>query len=65
MAGAEDQNPALSTEQLVNLIRRVGRHPIERDTLYQIVKDYKDVVFEEDQQWKEYVELPVVQPSQN
>lgn len=61
MAGAEEQNPALSTEQLVNLIRRVGRHPIERDTLYGIVKDYKDVVFEEDTQWKGFVALPVVQ----
>ncbi len=33
MAGAEEQNPAMNTEELVNLIRRVGRKPIERDTL--------------------------------
>lgn len=60
MAGAEEQNPALSTEELVNLIRRVGRQPIERDTLYNVVTDYTDVVFEEDKQWRGYYELPVV-----
>jgi aminodeoxyfutalosine synthase len=41
MAGAEDQNPALSTDQLVALIHEVGRHPIERDTLYNVVTDFK------------------------
>ena len=28
MAGAEEQNPALTTKQLVRLIKAVGRHPI-------------------------------------
>jgi aminodeoxyfutalosine synthase len=60
MAGSEEQNPALSTEQLVNLIRRVGREPIERDTLYNVVTDYTDHVFEEDKLYKGYVSLPVV-----
>ncbi|MCI5081014.1 MAG: aminofutalosine synthase MqnE [Saprospiraceae bacterium] len=60
MAGAEEQNPALSTEQLVNMIRRVGREAIERDTLYNVVKDYTDHVFEEDTVYKGYVSLPVV-----
>jgi len=60
MAGAEEQNPALNTHQLVNLIRHVGRHPIERDTLYGVIADYKDHVFEEDSQFKGYVSLPVV-----
>lgn len=49
MAGAEDQNPALTTEQLVGLINEVGRHPIERDTLYNVVTDFKDYVFEKEQ----------------
>jgi aminodeoxyfutalosine synthase len=40
MAGAEEQNPTLSTEQLVTLIRQSNRVPVERDTLYNIVKDY-------------------------
>ncbi len=40
MAGSEEQNPKLTTEQLVDLIKAVGRTPVERDTLYNIVKDY-------------------------
>lgn len=59
MAGAE-QNPALSTEQLVKMIRSVGRHPIERGTLYDVVKDYKDVEFADDKQYRGYTALPVV-----
>lgn len=34
MAGAEEQNPALTTEELCNMIESVGRIPVERDTLY-------------------------------
>ncbi len=60
MAGSEEQNPAMSTEDLVNLIRRVGRKPIERDTLYGIVKDYSEVVFEDDKVFRGYYDLPVV-----
>jgi len=60
MAGAEEQHPALNTEQLVNMIRRVGRHPIERDTLYHVVQDYKDVVFAGDDRYQGYVTLPVI-----
>ncbi len=46
MAGAEEQHPAMSTQELVELIRGVGRHPVERDTLYNVVTDFKDVVFD-------------------
>jgi aminodeoxyfutalosine synthase len=60
MAGSEEQNPSLSTEDLVNMIRRVGRKPIERDTLYNVVTDFTDVVFEEDKQFRGYLELPVL-----
>ncbi len=59
MAGAEEQTPAMSTQELVELIRNVGRHPVERDTLYNVVTDYKDVVFEQEQK-KNYYALPVV-----
>lgn len=45
MAGAEEQSPKLSTQQLVELIRSVGRKPVERDTLYNVVTDYTDHVF--------------------
>ena len=60
MAGSEEQSPSMSTEELVNLIRRVGRKPIERDTLYNTVQDYTEYVFEIDTQFKGYVSLPVV-----
>ncbi|MFN7119785.1 MAG: aminofutalosine synthase MqnE [Saprospiraceae bacterium] len=60
MAGSEEQNPALSTQELVNMIRRVGRQPIERDTLYNVITDFTNVEFEEDKQFRGYLELPVV-----
>ncbi|RMG82542.1 MAG: aminofutalosine synthase MqnE [Bacteroidetes bacterium] len=44
MAGAEEQSPAMSTEQLVELIRQANRIPVERDTLYNIVKTYEEVL---------------------
>ena len=40
MAGSEEQKPALSTQELVNLIRQVNRQPVERDTLYNVVNDF-------------------------
>jgi aminodeoxyfutalosine synthase len=40
MAGAEEQNPKLTTQELVDIITQVKRTPVERDTLYNIVKDY-------------------------
>ncbi len=40
MAGAEEKNPALTTEQLVALIKDSGRQPIERDTLYNVVNSF-------------------------
>jgi len=46
MAGSEEQTPSLSTAQLVTLIRQVGREPVERDTLYNEIRNYKDVDLE-------------------
>ena len=40
MAGSEEQNPALTTAELVELIKQVARRPIERDTVYNVIKDY-------------------------
>lgn len=40
MAGSEEQSPSMTTTELVQLIRQVKRQPIERDTLYQEIKDY-------------------------
>ena len=42
MAGAEDQNPALTTEQLVTLIKESGRQAVERDTLYNVVSIFNE-----------------------
>jgi aminodeoxyfutalosine synthase len=40
MAGSEEQSPSMSTEQLCDLIRDVNRTPVERDTVYNIIKEY-------------------------
>ncbi len=40
MAGAKDQNPSFSTSDIVDLIKSSGRHPIERDTLYNTINAY-------------------------
>lgn len=45
MAGSEEQTPKMSTQELVTLIKQVKRQPVERDTLYNIIKDYSDSVF--------------------
>src|ERR1043165_9408387 len=47
MAGSEEKNPAMTTEELVTLIKQVKRTPVERDTLYNEIKDYSDVNFRE------------------
>ncbi len=60
MAGSEEQNPSLTTQQLVDMIRKVGRQPIERDTLYNIVQDFTNVEFAEDKEFRGYFELPVL-----
>src|SRR5450432_1275140 len=43
MAGSEEQTPSLSTAQLVSLIKQAKREPVERDTLYNEIKNYKDI----------------------
>ena len=45
MAGSEEKNPTLTTKELVELIKSGGRKPIERDTLYNIIKDYSNEDF--------------------
>jgi aminodeoxyfutalosine synthase len=59
MAGAEEQNPAMSTKELVELIKNVGRYPIERDTLYNVVADYNDFIFAEEAK-PQFYKLPVI-----
>lgn len=43
MAGSEEQTPTLSTTQLVSLIKQVRREPVERDTLYNQIKNYSEI----------------------
>jgi len=45
MAGSEEQTPSMNTEELVTLIKQVKRQPIERDTVYNEIKDYSEVSF--------------------
>lgn len=45
MAGSEEQNPALTTQQLVEMIQQVNRIPVERDTLYNVITDYSNYDF--------------------
>jgi len=40
MAGAEEQNPSLTTDELTQLIAGAGRIAAERDTLYNIIQKY-------------------------
>lgn len=40
MAGAEEQTPAMTTEEIVTLIKQVNRKPVERDTLYNVIHAY-------------------------
>lgn len=41
MAGSEEQNPAMSTEQICDLILDAHRIPVERDTIYNEIKIYE------------------------
>ena len=47
MAGSEEQTPSMTTAELVTLIRQVKRVPVERDTLYNVIHDYTNTVFED------------------
>ncbi len=40
MAGAEEQSPTMTTDELVSLIRQARRMPVERDTLYNEIRIY-------------------------
>lgn len=40
MAGAEEQNPVMTTEEIIELISSSGRVAVERDTLYNEIQRY-------------------------
>lgn len=43
MAGAEEQKPVMTTEQMIELIQNVNRQAIERDSVYNELNDYSKV----------------------
>jgi len=59
MAGAEEKHPGMSTKELVELIGQVGRVPIERDTLYNVITNYQDHQFD-DEVKPQFYKLPVL-----
>ena len=42
MAGVEEQKPVMTSEQMIALIQDVNRQPIERDSVYNELKDYSE-----------------------
>ena len=59
MAGAEEQNPAMTTEELVQLIQKAGRKAVERDTLYNVVKEWNEPIAAG--RLRSYFALPVIE----
>lgn len=59
MAGSEEQNPAMTTQQLVELIRQAGYAATERDTHYHVLHDDSYFPVEVDSGIRTYFELPV------
>lgn len=47
MAGAEEQTPSMNTAQLVTLIKQARRKPVERGTLYNVIRDYSELDIKE------------------
>jgi len=47
MAGSEEQNPSMTMAELVTLIKQAKRDPVERDTLYNEIKNYAAVDMKE------------------
>jgi len=47
MAGAEEQTPSMNTAQLVTLIKQARRRPVERGTLYNVIRDYSEMDIKE------------------
>jgi aminodeoxyfutalosine synthase len=44
MAGSEEQNPAMSTAEICDLIYDAHRIPVERDTLYNELEIYENTI---------------------
>jgi len=40
LAGAEDKHPDMNTEEIIKLIKQVNRTPVERDSVYRVIKEH-------------------------
>jgi len=40
LAGAEDKHPDMNTEEIIELIKQVNRTPVERNSVYRVIKEY-------------------------
>ncbi|MFN8280467.1 MAG: CofH family radical SAM protein [Saprospiraceae bacterium] len=61
MAGAEEQSPSMTTDEMIDLIRSVHMLPVERDSLYGILRDFRDYTTSTAVSWRGYTGLPVIQ----
>jgi aminodeoxyfutalosine synthase len=50
MAGSEEQTPSMNTAELVTLIKQARRKPVERGTLYNVIRDYSSIEMKEIEQ---------------
>lgn len=60
MAGAEEQNPVMTTKEICELILAAGKEPVERDTLYKTIRNYKDVDLDKEFGVEEFQPLNVL-----
>ncbi len=42
MAGSEEHSPSLTTEEIIALISETGRAAVERDTVYNVIRNYSE-----------------------
>ncbi len=60
MAGAEEQNPSMTTKEICELILAAGKIPVERDTLYNTIRNYETVDLEKEFGPEGFVGLNVI-----
>jgi len=60
MAGAEEQSPIMSTKEICELIITAEKIPVERDTVYNTLKNFADVDLEAEFGVDSFVNLPLI-----
>lgn len=61
MAGAEEQTPVMSTREICELILAAGKRPVERDTLYNTIRDYTEADLDKEFGLEGFISLPLMQ----